>query len=172
MAEPVQVSGLGCLGRLLSFFGYAWVALTLFGGFAALEEFGINPGALGSIGGSIIPGFVLIAAGRALKKRGKVVQEKSESEAGSPQEPVPDQARPPVAKTPRPPDARPKKSAPVEPPTAPSRSLEEVVGEMESNSDSQDIPVISAEALEGTPKTSAEMIEEARHKWGTERSSD
>lgn len=173
MAEPAQVTGLGSLGRLLSFFGYVWVGLILFGRFGILGELGLDIRILGSIGGSIIPGFVLIAAGRALKKRGKVVQEKAESEEATGQEPAPDRPRPPVAETPKPPAPKPtpQKPTPAKPPTATSRSLEDVLGEMESDSDSHDIPIASADDVEVVPKTSAEMLEEARRKWGTEQSS-
>ena len=65
----------GCMGRALTFIGVFWIGIVVLAGLGLFSEFGFARGFLAGIGGSIIPGLFLLAAGRALRRRARAMEE-------------------------------------------------------------------------------------------------
>jgi hypothetical protein len=179
------IDAAGCLARVLTTLGIIWIGFVILGGLGILSEAGWSGGFLAGLGGSILPGLMLLVAGRAVKRRAVTLGGESPGGGGSvtppiipgrrvpPSTPVPAQKTPipfPVVERPSPkPVATP--SPPPPEPVEETRSdvmrrLEETFSPPEGDSDVA--PSGTAEPG-ATParKTSQEMIEEARRKWGT-----
>ena len=171
MDDERNVKLAGLLGRLLTWIGLVWVSLIVLGGMGIL-----NPG--GPLGdfiarfltGGILPAFVLLAAGRALRRR-------SRKRVGEPEQPVESLDRPPAPRA-EPPTPAPVKASPAPAPPKPPqprpepkpapKSLEEVLLKMEDRSSTAPERVVDDPIeldLHTTPKTSQEMIDEARRKF-------
>lgn len=148
MAEVPR--GRALFGRFLTSFGFIWLLWAFFGELVAVE-FGVTP-----IDLPLLPGFVFLFLGRALSRgaRRPAGPEPQESPQPQTRRPAPLQAEP----RPSMPRARFEEPEPIE--------LEETVA----------IEKIVAEAIEGevdriaeeagTRKTSAEMVAEARERFG------
>ena len=190
MADNSAPNGLRIVGTIIMVIGYAWLAMFFFGGFALLREFGFDSGRLGTFGTSIIPAFILIAVGRGIRRRGRVDEPElsptdsrpatSQRSRSSRAEPVsdampetlePDRARQaskqqPVAR-PKPETRRLQTER-----TTVARTLEEALAEMEG-SEARDESVAPGKSHDPTahpgPKTSEEMIADARKRWGDNR---
>jgi len=177
MADDTGSKQLAAVGRLLSVLGFVMVGLVWFGG-GLLAELGLD---LRDFSGPLlISGFVAIAAGRAIKRRATPKTEEPESPR-----PVVLQPRPDVVAKPRPdvgPESQPDvAAAPAKPKPKPApeplkqtrtevaRNLEQVLEDMEGDSVDSDIVAEvsrdSLEALDVAPKTSAEMLEDAKHQF-------
>jgi hypothetical protein len=173
----------GCLGRVLTFIGVFWIGVVLLAGLGLFSEFGFARGFLAGIGGSIIPGVFLLAAGRALRRRARAIGDEAPVIV-TPTGPTPPGRRVPSTRTERPetivtppvlpgPTPRtppvPRQQDPLPPPrSTPSRSLEEVIPPPES--EPEDAKTKSSPPPVGLPatrpKTSRELVEEAKRKWG------
>lgn len=187
MAEQ-NINPVGCLGRLLTFLGVVWVGVVVLGGIGLLSERGMSNTFLTAIGGSIIPALLLLAAGRALRRRARTMDEGS---APIPASPIPTTtprrvatSRPgqprPILTPPRipetsttstPPGAVPRPvepGSPRPPSPPPPRTLEEVIpppGEKPGLAEPPAAPP-QEEPVPARPKTSQELVEEARKRWG------
>jgi hypothetical protein len=144
MAEQ-RIEPAGCLGGLFTLLGIVWLGLVLFAGVFGLRD---NPGSWGALIGSTIPALVFLAVGRVLRRRAA-----EKREAPSLPQPSEIPARPsPVVTEPSPP--RPSPVFPEPGPEAPSPEAE---------------PSLELHPPPAPPpaRTSQEMIEEARRRWGT-----
>jgi hypothetical protein len=180
-----NVTGAGCLGRALTVFGILWIGVIVLGGIGILSELGFRPDFLAGFGGSIIPALVLLAAGRALRRRAATMNE----------EPEPIPAPPPTAAggsrvpsiRPEPTSiptsvATPSRDLPkpqVKPPPKPAdsmtetrrdvaRSLERAASKTEKTSEEKSAAA-PAEPKPARPKSSQELVEEARRRWGMDK---
>lgn len=165
----------GCLGRVLTILGVVWFAIVVLGGIGVLSEVGLSEGFFAGAVGSVIPAVLLLAAGRALRRRARTIDEQSRP-APVPTAPASGEKRVPTIRTeepaevitppilsdssPPPTRTRPKTpSRPAQPVPAP-----EVVPDLETGSGSD--TDLSPIPRPSSPKTSREMIDEARKKWG------
>ena len=191
-----NANAVGCLGRMLTFVGLVWIGLIVLGGIGILSRLGVRePFIAGLVGTSIIPGLFFLASGRVLRRRAATM---AEPEGQSASTPVPDQelskskgvksirldptARPtpstppmpipvpiPEPTPPRPAQQRPR---PVDPIAKARRdvakSLEEAVaGLQEPSEPSQESGSIGGKSPR--PKTSQELVDEARRRWGVDK---
>lgn len=182
MVDDTGSKQLAAFGRILSVLGYVLVGFGWFGD-DIMAELGLNPGA--ATGPLVLLGFMAIAAGRLIKRRATPKSDEpvpEQPQAGVAQQQVPDdseqlqpdvvrQRKPDVATTPPPVKARPTPS--LEPlqkeRTEVARSLEQVLADMEGESVESametEVSLDSLESLDVPPKTSAEMLEEAKHQF-------
>ena len=190
-----NINLLRLLGRVLTFLGAVWFGIVVLAGIGLLEEFGANGDFLAGVAGSIIPAFLLLAAGRALRRRARAAEKAPVAVATT--VPTVPEKRVPTSRTetptttltpPRlpgwaPPPERPsgrpvpRQVEPLPPPsTVATRSLEEVIPPADKAPSGAE-PSPSASPLPTTrgkpvpPKTSRELVEEARKKWGAGRRS-
>lgn len=185
------------MGRALTWIGAAWMALIVLGIGGMLSEGGALGEVGDFIAGGFVPALVLLGAGRAIKNRagagkggkgsGEVVlgtppQAKKEKAKSAPTPPIlPGQSPQPVQKPPEPKPVQKKPEPKPKERPVPSRTLEEVLAEQgldldEEPTESARQPTVPHEyektmpsSVEHPPKTSQEMIEEARRKWGAHR---
>jgi hypothetical protein len=168
MADGEQ-SSTAILGRILSWIGYLWVVFAVLWGIGVAEAIGISGSFASSIGRSVFPAIVLIVVGRVMRKRTRVDPNDIQPDVApgfGPTPPIlpgdePSLYLPPpiVQPAPRPPPrpaAIPKQAVPPPPESA------------SVNVEPREEPMLQAE---GVPpphhKTSQELIDEARHRWGT-----
>jgi len=182
----------GCLGRALTILGIVWIGIIVLGGIGLLSDLEMTAGFLAGIGGSIIPGLLLLTAGRALRRRAKTMEPQAGPVPGTTTQPQVPEKRVPTSRSESPtstgpttipnplPPRLPAPQAPKPPvkpapvpvePVPPSRRdvtrrLEEAIPPLDddpTDSTRQNYPM----ALEPPPpKTSQELIDEARKKWG------
>ena len=172
----------GCLGRVLTFIGVVWLLIVVLAGMGLVSEFGPAGGVIAWVGGSFIPALLLLAAGRALRRRARsmdgddtvvipttVPGKRVPTTRPESTRPV---ATPPVIPGRAPPTSRPtpRQLDPLPPPaTTPPSGLEDVIPPPVDPSP-EPKPVIApppaADRSTGRPKTSRELVEEARKKWG------
>ena len=183
----------GCLGRVLTFVGVVWIAIIVLGGVGLLSRAGA-PGELlaGIAGVGIIPGLILLGLGRAIRRRARAMGGKSGST------PVPDQLHtesgrvpsirlertptptptpsptpipvPPVERTPpKPVQPRPRPVDPI------VKARRDVAKSVEGALSGLEEPEESNRATETSgigsdrPKTSQELVDEARRRWGGDK---
>jgi hypothetical protein len=192
-----NVNAVGCLGRVLTFFGVVWIAIIVLGGMGLLSDSGFSGEFLAGFGGSIIPGLLLLGAGRALRRRAAAMDDQSASTPTPDQlhtegsrvpsirlEPTPAPPRPPTPITfPLPPteSTPPKPSAP-KPPAKPrpvdpivetrrdvAKSIESALSGLEEASEEPTRESTPFGVEPGRHKTSQELVDEARRRWGVDR---
>lgn len=169
-----NIDAVGCLGRVLTILGTLWLGFLVLGGIGVLSNVGISEGFFVGTFGSAIPGVLLLWAGRALRRRARAMEVPTEP-VWTPPAPDSTEKRVPsirvessqtdtspilpgsarIPPTPSPVKAAPK---PVQPVSTPQES---------PPADLFDLPA-PLEAPE--PKTSRQLIDEARKKWGRPRS--
>jgi hypothetical protein len=163
-----NINPVGCLGRVLTILGTLWLGFLVLGGIGVLSDVGISEGFFAGAFGSAIPGVLLLWAGRALRRRARTMETQIEPVAPAPV-PGPAEKRVPTIRiessqtetAPTPISAPP---SPVKP--APKR-VQPVPSPQESPpADLFELPP-PLEAPE--PKTSRQLIDEARKKWGRPR---
>lgn len=173
----------GCLGRVVTFFGVAWLIVVVLAGMGLVSEFGPAGGVLAWLGGSFIPALLLLAAGRAIRRRARTMDggDTVIIPTNMPGKRVPTTrpestrpvATPPVIPGRAPPTSSrpvPRQLDPLPPPatTSPSR-LEEVIPPPVDTSPEPKPVTATPPAVDRStvrPKTSRELVEEARKKWG------
>ncbi|MGH8913000.1 MAG: hypothetical protein ACRDZM_00600, partial [Acidimicrobiia bacterium] len=96
-------SPMGCLGRLLTFLGVVWIGIVVLASVGALNERQFGGDFLVGISGSIVPAILLIAAGRALRRRAKIAEEVPGPVTAQPQGTVPGRRVPTMRPEPTPP---------------------------------------------------------------------
>jgi hypothetical protein len=173
----------GCLGRVVTFFGVAWLLVVVLAGMGLLSEFGLSGGVVAWLGGSFIPALLLLAAGRAIRRRARSMDgnDTVTIPTNAPGKRVPT-TRPestrPVATPPVIPGRAPPTSRPVPrqldplppPPTTEPTSLEDAIPPPPVGAGPEPkpgaAPPPAVDRATGRPKTSRELVEEARKKWG------
>jgi hypothetical protein len=147
-----RLDGAGCLGRVLTLLGVIWLAVVVFAGLFGLRD---NAGSFATIIGSTLPALILIGVGRTMSRR---AAERRDAPA-LPQPAAP--TTPPSTRQMEPPPAAPapSRSQPSEVFPKPARSAP-------SPEPDAPIDVPSPPAL-SPPKSSQEMIDEARKRWGS-----
>jgi len=183
-----NANAVGCLGRMLTFFGMVWIAIIVLGGIGVLSRLGMSGDFLAGFGGSIIPALFLLGAGRALRRRATTMSEQPESmpmpdvqssegrrvpsirpEPSAPSPiPRPIPVPPPAATLPKTVQPRPR---PVDPIAKARRDvaerLEEAVSGLEEPTR---VPSpASIDEKSSRPKTSQELVDEARKRWGVDK---
>jgi hypothetical protein len=183
MADDTGSKQLAAVGRLLSVLGFVMVGLAWFGD-DLLARLGLN---LGNLSGPlVIFGFVAITAGRAIKRRATPKTDEPESPrpvvlrpgqevAAQPKPHVAAQPKPDVAVAPTKPKPKPAPEPLKQTRTEVAKSLEQVVADMEGEAvDTVEsgagtgASLEELKALDAAPKTSAEMLEEAKHQFDVE----
>jgi hypothetical protein len=166
MSDELSTNPAGCLARVLTWIGVAWFLLIILAGMGVLSEFGISGEIIARLGGTLVPALVLIAAGRALRRRARRQEEAEEGElrpdrpSGGPQ---------PDMEAPRPVLISSRETTPPEPVEERgrvARSLEAALAELETGESESPQPLPIPEPPL-PPRTSQEMIDEARRKWGS-----
>ncbi|HEU4917780.1 MAG TPA: hypothetical protein VFV13_14565 [Acidimicrobiia bacterium] len=151
-----QIEPVGCLGRLLTLLGILWLGAVVFAGVFGLRD---NPGTIGALIGSTVPALLFIAAGRALSRRAAARRETV---------PVTPPAERPFRTSTSSADwSAPKSPTPVAPPSAPPSAPSRPARPAPAAEPEPDTPPSLPPPLTPPPpKTSQEMIEEARRRWG------
>lgn len=176
--QKVTLDAAGCLGRVLTLLGFIWIGIVVLGGMGLLSELGFSRGFLAGIGGTILPGLMLLVAGRSVSRRAAKTRART---IGAPEGPTPPVIQPKRVPTIR---SEPAQKAPIpfrveetlspkpvvepapraepapEKPTETQEVLEEVFSKLKE-------PSAFTTSGRSRPKTSQEMIEEARKRWGT-----
>ncbi|MET0567094.1 MAG: hypothetical protein ABW021_11685 [Acidimicrobiia bacterium] len=160
-----NINAVGCLGRTLTILGTLWLGFLVLGGIGVLSNVGISEGFFAGAFGSAIPGVLLLWAGRALRRRARAMEAQTEP-VWPLSEPEPTEKRVPSirvesSQTEPPPPPIPPTPSPIKPVPKPVTSPQEI-----PPADLFDLPP-PLEALE--PKTSRQLIDEARKKWGRPR---
>lgn len=159
------------LGTVMSWIGSLWVVFAVLWGVGVIEALGVSGPIASGLGSTIFPALVLIGVGRLLRKRARVEDVSASADVPParlrtpPILPKP-QARfevpPPIVLTaPKPPRTV------VAPRTVVDKPVETVPARESSDDASPTREMESATKPAGRPKTSQEMIEEARQRWGT-----
>jgi hypothetical protein len=165
MADGEQ-SSTATLGRILSWIGYLWVVFAVLWGMGAVEALGISGSLASSIGRSVFPAIVLIGVGRVMRKRPRVDPNDIQPDVAPVLGPTPPILRgneplpyfpPPIVQpVPKPP---PHPAAPPKQVTTPPESVTKVEPRAEPMPQSDGVPPLHH-------KTSQELIDEARQRWG------
>jgi len=189
-----NVNPLALLGRLLTFLGVVWFGVIVLGGIGLLSELGMRGGFPAGVGGSVIPALILLAAGRALRRRAKATEDQnSPVPVPVPSEPTVSEKRVPTSRTqpytpvltpPQLPETSPTPTPPVRRPT-PSPPVPRQIDPLPPPSTTsvpepkdpaplpRKSPSIAAQVGQikkaGQAKTSKEMVEEAHKRWGRGR---
>ena len=156
------------LGRVMSWIGSLWVVFSVLWGMGALQSLGISGPIASGIGETIVPAIVLIGVGRVLRKRARVDQDVIVPDVSPAPRPTPPILPRPQTRVDFPPPAG--SSAPKPPPRTVTPQKAAVVTPVEVTPDADPAPEISTNDLDPTPgahKSSQELIEEARRRWGT-----
>ena len=160
-----NVNPVGCLGRVLTILGTLWLGFLVLAGIGVLSDVGVREGFFAGAFGSAIPGVLLLWAGRVLRRRARTMETQIEpvepaSVPGPTEKRVPTiriesmQTETPPAPSPPPPTIIKPAPKPVPSPTETS-AVEPV-----------DLP---PPLVPPEPKTSRQLIDEARKKWGRPR---
>jgi hypothetical protein len=160
-----NINAVGCLGRALTILGTLWLGFLVLGGIGVLSNVGISEGFFAGAFGSAIPGVLLLWAGRALRRRARSMETQIDPVPMAP-DPGPSDKRVPTiriesSQTETPP-------APIPPPSPPIRPTPKAVPPP------KEPPVVELSDLPPPlvppePKTSRQLIDEARKKWGRTR---
>jgi hypothetical protein len=181
----------GCLGRLLTFIGMIWIGLILLAGAGILSRLGMRGDLLATVVGTgIIPGLFLLGAGRVLRRRATAMGGEEGPQGSTP---VPDQERrkdtavrsirleptphptptPPIIPVPgaertppKPVQPRPK---PVDPIVKARRDVAKSLDEVASRREDLSSPTQPTVERSARPKTSQELVDEARRRWGVDK---
>jgi hypothetical protein len=166
MADGEQ-SSTATLGRILSWIGYLWLVFSVLWGLGVAEAIGISGSFASTIGRSVFPAIILIGVGRVMRKRSQPAPDQPQPDVSPPLGPMPPilpDERPVLSYSPPTPPA-PKPSPrptpqPVKPVVAPSESMTNAGQSAEPSS-------VDAVAPSPKPRSSQEMIDEARQRWGS-----
>jgi hypothetical protein len=157
-----NINPVGCLGRVLTVLGTLWLGFIILGGIGVLSDVGVSEGFFAGAFGSAIPGVLLLWAGRALRRRARTMETQVEPVAPVPV-PGPTEKRVPTIRvepsqveTPPPP--------PVKPASKPITTFP--IPKEPPPDDLIDLP---PPLVPPEPKTSRQLIDEARKKWGRPR---
>jgi hypothetical protein len=166
MADGEQ-SSTATLGRILSWIGYLWLVFAVLWGLGVAEAIGISGPFASSIGRSVFPAIILIGVGRVMRKRSQADPNQPQPEVSAPMRPTP-----PIL-----PDDRPVFSYPPPAPPSPKPSARPAPQAKQPAVPPAE-PVITAGQSDEPPpsdpgvqlpkhKSSQELIDEARQRWGS-----
>jgi len=160
-----NINPVGCLGRVLTILGTLWLGFLVLGGIGILSDVGISEGFFAGAFGSAIPGVLFLWAGRALRRRARTMQTQIEPVAPPPMPPpAPSERRVPTMRV----ESSQVESPPAPPPPTPVRTAPKPAPSPNETPSLEPIdlppPLIPPE-----PKTSRQLIDEARKKWGRPR---
>jgi hypothetical protein len=186
-----NLNPVGCLGRALTFLGIVWIGIIILGSIGLLSELGMTGDFLAGIGGSIIPGLLLLAAGRGLRRRAKTMEGQPGPVIAPPQgsdpgkrvatsrtEPTTSTGPATVLTPPRVPTSEPLAPRPqVKPAPKPvvptrrdvTRSLEEALPPLDQDLPEKTLQTSAMDLKPPPPKTSRELVDEARKRWGGDK---
>ncbi|HWL48247.1 MAG TPA: hypothetical protein VNT92_00080 [Acidimicrobiia bacterium] len=166
-----NINPVGCLGRVLTVLGVLWLGFVVLGGIGVLSDVGISEGFFAGALGSAIPAVLLLWAGRALRRRARTIEVQTLPAPVPP--PDPSEKRVPTMRVessqvetppvPIPPAPSPVKSVP-RPVPSPKEPLPSPKEPLPNDLIDLPPPLIPPE-----PKTSRQLIDEARKKWGRPR---
>jgi hypothetical protein len=149
-----RIEPAGCLGRVLTLLGIVWLGVVVFTGIFGLRD---QAGSLGALIGSTLPGLLLIGVGRTLSRR--AAERRDAPTLPQPSEPTTGSST--------------SKEGPAKvalPPTPPSRPTEVFPKPARTTppEPEADVPsALPAPPIPPQPKSSREMIDEARRRWGS-----
>ena len=163
-----NINAVGCLGRALTILGTLWLGFLVLGGIGVLSNVGISEGFFAGAFGSAIPGVLLLWAGRSLRRRARTMEPQIEpappaSVPGPTEKRVPtiriesSQTETPPSPIPLPPSQVRTAPKPVPPAPSPNEPLPNDLIDLPP-------PLVPPE-----PKTSRQLIDEARKKWSRPR---
>jgi hypothetical protein len=160
-----NINPVGCLGRVLTILGTLWLGFVVLAGIGVLSDVGISEGFFAGAFGSAIPGVLLLWAGRVLRRRARTMEAQIEPVAPAPV-PGPTEKRVPTIRiesmhTETPPAPSPPPPTIIKPAPKPVPSPTET-----SAVEPADLP---PPLVPPEPKTSRQLIDEARKKWGRPR---
>jgi hypothetical protein len=185
--QGANMNATGCLGRVLSAIGVIWLILVALAGLGVLSESGWSGGFFAGIGSSLIPGLLFLAAGRAVSRRARSVAETGPmSQTSTPpiipagegyttperpaqRAPILFEPAPPPTPTRTPPPPRPAVEKAPEPPGESRAEMDRRLEETFTQLDRAGKPQPGASADKPRPKTSQELVDEARRKWGSKK---
>lgn len=157
------------LGRLMSWIGSIWLVFSVLWGLGALQALGLSGSIASGIGSTIFPALILLGVGRAVRRRARSVEDPVQPDVS--REPV---RTPPILPRTDTSYEPPRPTAPTTPKSprpvaaaerAPDKPIEVVAGPgHETATPTEWDP---APGSSGPHKTSQELIEEARRRWGT-----
>jgi len=168
MADREQ-SPAATLGAALSWIGYVWFVFAVLWGLGAIQALGVSGPIASGIGTTIFPAIVMIGVGRAIRRRARPAEDSIRPDVAAPIRIPPilprtdtsyELPRPTVPTAPKPP----------RPVTAPRKVADKPMGvaaAQESGEETTPPGLESVTKPAGRPKTSQELIEEARRRWGT-----
>jgi hypothetical protein len=158
-----NINPVGCLGRVLTVLGTLWLGFIILGGIGVLSDVGVSEGFFAGAFGSAIPGVLLLWAGRALRRRARTMEPQTEPVAPAPV-PGPTEKRVPTMRV-----------EPLEvegpPPPLPVKPVPKPVSTFPIPKDPppEDLIDLPPPLIPPEPKTSRQLIDEARKKWGRPR---
>lgn len=158
------------LGTVLTWVGSVWVVFSVLWGLGVLQAIGISGTVASEVGGTIFPAIVLIGIGRALRRRARVDPNVIVPDVSPAPRPTPPILPRPDTRVDFPPPVLPPAPKPAPPRTLASQRAVVVapVTEQPDSTQTREVPPIDElDPTPGTPKTSQELIEEARKRWGT-----
>lgn len=157
------------LGTILSWIGFLWFGFAVAQGMGVLDALGLSGSAFSNIGSTVFPAIILIGVGRALRRRALASEEIIRPDVSQ----VPG-ATPPIIPETRPRYDPPRPTTPVAPkpaprPAAPPKAVvvEPVEPMLPDDQAVRSAPGQGSGSTPRPPKTSQELIEEARRRWGT-----
>ena len=157
-----NINPVGCLGRVLTVLGTLWLGFIILGGIGVLSDVGVSEGFFAGAFGSAIPGVLLLWAGRALRRRARTMETQIEPVAPAPV-PGPTEKRVPTIRV---------EPSPVEtPPPPPVKPAPKPVSTfpIPKEPPQEDLIDLPPPLIPPEPKTSRQLIDEARKKWGRPR---
>ena len=160
-----NINPVGCLGRVLTILGTLWLGFVVLAGLGVLSDVGVSEGFFAGAFGSAIPGVLLLWAGRVLRRRARTMTTQIEPVTPAPV-PDPTEKRVPTMRI---------ESIHTEPPLAPSRPPPTIIKPAPKPvPSSTETPAVEPVDLPPPlvppePKTSRQLIDEARKKWGRPR---
>jgi len=160
-----NINPVGCLGRVLTILGTLWLGFIVLAGLGVLSDVGVSEGFFAGAFGSAIPGVLLLWAGRVLRRRARTMATQIEPVTPAPV-PGPTEKRVPTIRI---------ESIQTETPPAPSPPPPTIIKPahkpVPSSTDTSAVaPVgLPPPLVPPEPKTSRQLIDEARKKWGRPR---
>ncbi len=178
--QNVTIDAAGCLGRVFTAVGVVWLMIAILVSLGVLNRSGFGGGVIAVMAGSIFPALLLIAAGRALRRRSRLAttnQQIPSPQPGRSPKRVPTSRVEPAQKAPLPPPP-PVTQVPTpvvqKPAPRPAETMAPIPEPTTSSTPAPSVPapVTPPSRVPGSarsaapPKTSRELIEEAHKRWG------
>ncbi|HET7846606.1 MAG TPA: hypothetical protein VFL72_03875 [Acidimicrobiia bacterium] len=158
------------LGTVLSWIGFLWLGFAVLWGMGAIDMLGFSGSLASAIGSTVFPAIILIGIGRALRRRalasGETIRPDVSQVPGATPPIIPEtrpRYDPPRPTTP----AAPPKPAPTPPPPPKPVVAEPAEAVLPDDQGLRSEPGQDPGLTPSAPKTSQELIEEARRRWGT-----